>query len=373
VRRRRSFSLAHDRQLEHLRGALDPAAEVGEPVYPSALLRAAEYHNVVVHLLAAQQEGRLRLREGSRERANRLAGRRAIFARVLRRELPALVAILERACGAEPVLIKGPAVADRYYADPALRQFVDLDLLVPRASLAAGAAAMEGEGFTVEGEFRRGYAERYGHDLHAGRRGPPRIDVDLHWRVGDDPAVSALDHAWASAGGERLTVEGASVAVPPGPRQLLILAVHLLRDPEKKLGSVNDIALVAAALSDAQWEEAFADADAAGLSWVLHRGLDYARFHLGHARPRPQPPGPPPAFGPLRAIEEIDLPAARHIGWLAALPWRERGRYLRMVLVPDREALAARSGADASLARQLVRHGARALRGVGLTGRRGRP
>jgi len=370
--RRRPFSLAHEREVELLRRVLEPCTEVGQPVHAGALVGAAEYHNVLVHLLAAQQEGRLHLREYTRRRAVGLAGRRAVFARVLRRELPALVGTLERACGAEPVLIKGPAVADRYYPDPALRQFVDLDLLVPATRLADAAASLESEGYTVAGEFRRGYAERYGHDLHAARPGRRRIDVDLHWRVGDDPAASALDHAWAAEGGERLTVEGASVLVPRPARQLLVLGVHLLRDPEKKLGSVNDVALVAAALSEDEWELAFADADSQGLGWALHRALDYAEFQLGYVRPRPGAGGPPPAFGPLRAIEELDLPAARHIGWLAALPWRERVRYLGMVLVPDRDSLAARSGTEASLARQIVRHGGRALRGMGLLGRRGR-
>jgi hypothetical protein len=348
-----------------LRRALDPAAELGAPRSPESLVDAAERHNVLVHLLAAAEEGRLRLPASAHRRARYRAGRRAIQARLLRRALPSLASTIRRACGVEPLLIKGPAVADRYYHEPALRPFVDLDLLVSREDLGAAARALAGEGFEVEGEFRSGYAERYGHDLHAARRGPPRVDVDIHWRVGDDPATDALDYAFAAEGAERLALEGGSIPVPRAPRQLLILAVHLLRDPSKRLGSVNDIALTAGAMTDAEWDEAFADAAGARLSWVLHRALDYAHRHLAFSRPRPRPAGDPPPFGPLRAIEEIDAPAARHLGWLAALPWSERGRYLRIVLLPSRAGLAARSGADgAPMALQVVRHGTRAVRGL---------
>ena len=374
MRRRRPFSLPDAEQVPTLCRALDPAAELGVPADPARLADAAERHNVLVHLLTAADEGRLELHERVLQRARKLAAGRAVQARLLRRALPGLVAVIERGCGVEPLLIKGPAVADRIYPEPVLRPFVDLDLLVPQEALRDAARALAGEGFEISGEFRPGYAECWGHDLHATRPGPPRLHLDLHWRVGDDPSVGALDHAFAAHGAERLELEGGSVLVPRPPRQLLILAVHLLRDPNKQLAWVNDIALAAGSMSDEEWDEAFADASRARLAWVLHRALDYAHWHLGYARSRPVPAGEPPPWGPLRAIEEIDAPAARHLGWLAALSWSERARYLRYVLLPSREGLAARSGADgAPIPRQLARHGARAVRGLRATRESRRP
>jgi hypothetical protein len=98
-----------------------------------------------------------------------------------------------------------------------------------------------------------------------------------------------------------------------------------------------------------------------GLGWVLHRALDYATHHLGFERRRPLPPGRPPAWGPLRAVEELDVRASTHVGRLAALGWADRARYLREVLVPTREGLAGTVGGDGAPAWRLVGRHARAV------------
>ena len=91
-------------------------------------------------------------------------------------------------------MLKGPAAA-RLYPDPALRPFADLDLLLPRDRLEAGAAALAPRGFEPMVEFARGFAETLGHDLHLRRLvGRRSIDVELHWRVGDDELGRGLSH-----------------------------------------------------------------------------------------------------------------------------------------------------------------------------------
>jgi hypothetical protein len=115
-----------------------------------------------------------------------------------------------------------------------------------------------------------------------------------------------------------------------------------------------------------QWRRAFELADDLALGWVLHRALDYAARHLGFERKRPTDPGPPPAWGPLRAVEELDLGASVHIGRLALLPWRQRPRYLRDVLFPSREGLRVRVGEDEAPTWRMVGRNLRtAFQGLG--------
>ena len=76
----------------------------------------------------------------------------------LRAELAAAIGVLNRA-GIEPVLLKGAIrLADRLYPDDGWRMLQDLDLLVPKASLAEAIRAFEAAGYAAcgsAGEMRR--------------------------------------------------------------------------------------------------------------------------------------------------------------------------------------------------------------------------
>jgi hypothetical protein len=332
------------------------------------LVEAAAYHNVAGYLLDAAREGSVVL--GARELRPLGEGhlQRAARTALLRRELEDVVPLVAGACRAPPVLVKGAAVADRFYPDRRLRPYADLDLLLPRDRLSRAVAAVADRGYAVVEELRPGYAERFGHDVHVSRRaGAVEVDVELHWRIGDDRLGSPLDHAHVVAAAEPLRVGATTVLVPSVPDQLLLLAVHLLSDRARRLAWVNDVRLVAESATAEEWDEAFSTAEAigGGLLWVLHRALDQARHHLGLDRPRPRPPGRPPPFGPLRAVEELDLQAAPHIGRLVALRGAERLAYLRAVALPSRAGLEGTVGGDgAAMPRLVARHVGRTLRGL---------
>jgi hypothetical protein len=367
VLRRAPLSLPHAEEVPRLAALLDATDRPPPIPDPDRLVAAALAHGVGGYVLAAVEAERVRLPEAA---ARRLAGghaRRRLHSVRLRRELGDVVEAVESACGAPPILLKGPAVADRFYPDPRLRPFVDLDLLVPRAALRDAVAGLGGRGWEPREEFRAGYAERHGHDVHLVRRGPAgALHLELHWRMGDDDAASGFGHALLAPAAPTLEVEGRPVRVPTVEHQLLGLAIHLLSDRGKRLSWLQDIRLVAAAADARQWDAAFAGADDLGLGWVLHRALDYPARHLGFARPRPRPPGPPPPFGPLRAVEALDLRASPHVGRLVALGWRERLPYLRAVLVPTRAGLRGTVGRDGDEPtwRLAARHARQALLGL---------
>jgi hypothetical protein len=354
--RRRPFSLPHADAVPTLAALLrGESAAVRDP---AGLARGAEHHNLVGFVLAAEDDGRISLPGAVVERLERGFAFQALRSSLLRRELVSVAT----ACSTQPVLLKGPAVADRFYAEPRLRPFVDLDLLVPRRQLSRAAAELTGSGFRPLEEFHPGFGEKLGHDVHLVRgSGPGRVDVELHWRIGDDRLGEALSYDLLHAGAEPLD----SVLVPALPEQLLVLAVHLLGDRAKRLCWVNDLALVQAAATEAQWRRAFDLARELGLLWVLHRALDYPARLLGARRSRPLPAGRRPAFGPLRAAEELDLRASTHVGRLAAMPWRERPGYLRDVLLPTRAGLEGTVGGDGAPTWRLVsRHLRRAVTGL---------
>ena len=369
--RRAPFALPHPDELPRLIALVQERP--CPPGDPGALVDAALHHGVAGYALEATAAGRLSLPAGPRRRLADAQGRRLLRSALLRRELAGVVRPLQAACGVAPVLLKGPAVADRFYPDPRLRPFVDLDLLVPRDALAAAVAGLRAQGFEPLEEFRPGYAERHGHDVHLVRRGAgPTVDVELHWRLGDDDAASGFSHALLAPAAAEIEVAGSPVRVPAVEHQLLGLAIHLLSDRAKRLGWVQDLRLGAAMASDEQWRAAFAAADALGLSWVLHRALDYCAHHLGFGRPRPGPARPPPPWGPLRAVEALDVRASPHVGRLAALGWRERASYLRAVLVPTRDGLHGTVGqtGDEPTWRLLARHARRTVLGLASQSRR---
>ena len=64
-----------------------------------------------------------------------LRGTDALHAALLRRELGPAAQVLTEASGVDPIVLKGPVIADRLYGAPGLRAYADLDLLVPRSSL----------------------------------------------------------------------------------------------------------------------------------------------------------------------------------------------------------------------------------------------
>jgi hypothetical protein len=362
--RRAPLSLPHAAEVPRLAALVD-----GRPVAPGdpdRLVAVAFDHGVSGHLVDAVAAGRLTLPPHAERRLAGEHGRLLLHSARLRRALPGIVEALERA-GVPPVLLKGPAVADRFHRDPRLRPFVDLDLLVPRAALRDAVAALAAEGWEAREEFRAGYAERHGHDVHLVRRDAAGVlDVELHWRMGDDDAAIGFSHALLAPAAATLDVGGRPVRVPAVEHQLLGLGIHLLSDRGKRLAWVHDLRLVSTAADEREWEAAFALADRLGLGWVLHRALDYPARHLGFRRARPRPPGPPPPFGPLRAVEALDLRASPHVGRLVAMGWRERLPYLRAVLVPTRAGLRGTVGrtGDEPTWRLVARHARRTLLGL---------
>jgi len=311
---------AHSAQLRALRALLT----YGRPLpRDDATTAAAAYHRLAGYAVRADPASPL-------VNVHRQA---ALDAALVRAQLPTAAAAIAAGTGSRPVLVKGPAAA-ALHASPDLRPYGDLDLVVDKEALRRAAAALEAQGWRLSraprmgvegGEPWRGFAEAYGHELGLVREvGAKVVGAEVHWRLVDDPRADALGHGALGFHGHEL--DGA--IVPAAPELLVVLALHLVAHPDRRLIMVKDIAAAVDA-AGAQLGRAFELAARLGVGWELHLALDAAEQYTGLAVERPSPRPPRPPLGPLRtALWPVPRAVGVHIGRLAALDGRGRLRYL---------------------------------------------
>jgi hypothetical protein len=162
------------------------------------------------------------------EGLSRMNGLRASL---LAEELSRLLEALSRA-GVNAIPFKGPHLAERLYGDRTLRVCADLDVLVPRESMAAAVATLRLEGYAAEFSpwFLRAPMLRnnFEYPLRRSARGGD-IFVELHWNVlwnrsADTKTIAAL---WEAATPARFAGAPAYDLSPEW--EFLFLAAHAAR------------------------------------------------------------------------------------------------------------------------------------------------
>ena len=133
------------------------------------------------------------------------------------------------ATGVAAIVLKGAALAETVYGNPALRPMIDVDLLVHRRDLDAARRVFEGLGYVLErAETHPGALAEHESELALRKPGPVAAAVDLHWSLFDSPYYQhriAMDWFWETAG--TASIAGAPTLVL-GPEALLIhLCGHL--------------------------------------------------------------------------------------------------------------------------------------------------
>lgn len=185
--------------------------------------------------------------------------------------------------GVTAIPLKGPLLAQTAYGDPALRQFIDLDILVRPRDLGPARELLLAAGYRYEhrytrkqelAQLRRSYDLSF---LH-----PERAKIELHWRL--------LDHQGGELKAEaaftrrvEVSLVGKTVASLHPQDQLLFVCVHAGYHRYENLGQVLDVArLLTAYVWD--WGGLLQAAKRAGLrrwlllGWSLAHGLLGARL-----------------------------------------------------------------------------------------------
>ncbi|MFC4859079.1 nucleotidyltransferase family protein [Actinophytocola glycyrrhizae] len=339
-----------------------PSAPLPDPEW-DALLVAAKAHRVLGPLRAAVDAGALPVTGAQRQQAR--GAHRAVLLRVLslERHLVALHDMLD-VLDVECRVLKGSAHAHLDYPEPALRSFIDLDLLFRPEDFGRAVSVLSAAGFTrILAEPRPGFDRRF--DKGTTLRGKG-FEIDLHrtFVLGPWGVRVNIDDLWDS--GEEFTVGGRTLVALSAPNRFLHACYHAaLGDWPLRLGSLRDVAQLLPTSLDV-----LGRARAWGVQAVVAAAVADATRLLGL-----------PAVVPLQSWAGGYAPTRRESRWLglhtraektfaaqavATLPVlpgvRDKAAYLRALILPDARYTAGRHSSVLSRVRFGVRE---ALRGRG--------
>jgi len=288
------------------------------PLNFDALLRTAHVHGMLPllgrHLLAERRVDSLppsagaRLRTAVREIAARNASLTAELVRVL---------ILLRSAGILAVPFKGPVVALAAYGNVALRQFLDLDILVASEDLDGAAEILMRAGYRAIGPESDRLARilrRTGHNRQFARAESGSL-IELHWRFGPGWFHFPLDLKILQPRLGRLCVAGTDLPVLDLEDTLLILCAHGTKHGWSRLEWICLVAELVRRHDAFDWARVASRASVVGARRIVALGLWLAQEVLD------APAAPQTASGPTSD------PVVRSLGTdVAALLFQSGGQ-----------------------------------------------
>jgi Uncharacterised nucleotidyltransferase len=206
---------------------------------------------------------------------------------LLTRELLGIVDLL-RSEGIDSIPYKGPVLAARIYGDIALRQFADLDLIVPAKDVVRAREILLSRGYDDERPTTAQdlLASIGGEEKHIGLlHNDLGIDLEVHWGLSttDDPIQLPIELVW-----EELTdcsLAGRCIPAPRCERLLLIQCVHGAKHRWERLGWICDVAEIVRTRPGLDWKLVVEDAARLNGRRILLLGLMLARDLLGAEPP----------------------------------------------------------------------------------------
>ena len=158
-----------------------------------ALMQAALRENFGAMLYLAARRRDL-LANAPKEVANQLRMTYVLSLQRTSGQMTELRAALKRLTdeGVRVVVLKGVVLGVLLYRDPVVRPMIDLDLLVPEASLSQAMAVLTELGYETTTPFQGvDFARMEEGELGFVKKSPPGAVVDLHWQVFTVPGYAA--------------------------------------------------------------------------------------------------------------------------------------------------------------------------------------
>jgi hypothetical protein len=201
-------------------------------------------------------------------------------------ELLAVLSALE-ARGIRAVPYKGPVLAAAVYSHLGLREFGDLDVLVPREQVATAAGVLVRRGYRPRFELSPSQeaallATRYEHPF---RRLADGAMVEVQWGIVPSYFGVPLDHARLWGRAEEVTIGARRVRSLRPEDLLVVLTVHGAKHLWRRLAWVCDVAELVRARRDLDWGALEREVDRLRVRRILLLGLGLARDVLGAPLP----------------------------------------------------------------------------------------
>jgi len=186
-----------------------------------------------------------------------------------------------------PILpFKGPTLASVAYGNLALRQFADLDILVPREHVAPAQKLLLAQGYRPQLSFAAQEARLLRSDCQRSFvRDDGRVEVELHWDVAPRYFSCDLDTERFWERSQPAALGGASVPSLSREDLLLVLCVHGAKHVWGQLNWICDVSELLRVSPNLDWEAVRERAAAAGAERMLWLGLFLAHHVLGAALP----------------------------------------------------------------------------------------
>jgi hypothetical protein len=196
-------------------------------------------------------------------------------------ELLRLLERLERA-GIEAVPYKGPVLASEIYGDIALREFVDLDIIIDPHQVMAAVRLLEDDGYRQHRALtarQEVFLLRTGHDRKLIRDG--RFVVELQWALADSTHVLPRDLGPLFRRATETSLGGSHVRTLSPEDMFLVLCVHASLHFWERLAWVCDVAEAIRLWRELDASAIARRARAAGVMRMVLLGLEMSQRLLG--------------------------------------------------------------------------------------------
>jgi hypothetical protein len=130
--------------------------------------------------------------------------------------------------GVRSLLLKGFALANRFYPDPIERHQTDIDLLVSKEQLSLAVERLQSQGFALKRNRTTVRADRLRTE-HAVGLTRDGVELDLHWRLRVAPAY-AIDYRYVWASARQFEMRGESFETIADDVTLALLLLSVVHD-----------------------------------------------------------------------------------------------------------------------------------------------
>lgn len=170
---------------------------------------------------------------------------------------------------------KGPVLAASVYGNLALRQFLDLDLIVRKQHVSKARELLASQGYRPQFNLNCGQEAAYVHwySAHCFVREDGKVAVDLHWAITPRGFSFPLDPEQLWEHLEPISLVGNEVLTLSPENLLLILCVHGGKHRWERLGWICDIAELTRIRKGMDWSKVMNEAGALKSERMLFLGL----------------------------------------------------------------------------------------------------